>query len=207
MVSLVPTILTDNKEEFKKRLDNLSFSNWIQIDFMDGIFVPEKSLDLNQIPPLPNRHLEAHLMVEKPLEYLEMLKRKKFERILFHYEATRETTNEVARKIRNEGLEPVLAINPETELEEVKPYLTEFKCILFLGVTPGREGQEFQKETIEKIDFIKQISNIKIQVDGGVNKEAAKLLKGKADIVNSGSYISKSENPRKAYEELLEILK
>ncbi len=208
MVKVIPTILTGEKKEFEERFEKLKFADIIQIDFMDGKFVKNKSLPIGEMPVF-KRRVEAHLMVENPEEYVEDLIRRGFKKIIFHYESFKDKNSirEFAKKLTSQGLKPVLAINPKTEIKDVYELIGSFTTILFLGVEPGKEEQEFQTGIIKKIKELKEYDpNIVIQVDGGVNQETAKHLKGLVDIVNSGSYISKSENPLEAFNELREVL-
>ena len=211
MIKLVPTILTGSEEEFFSKLDKLEFCDWIQVDFMDGKFVPSKSVDISKVPSFKSskKKWEAHLMVEDPESYITILKNKGFEKIIFHFESVpKDKIRSLTKKIMFEGLESVLAINPETSIDDIKEFRGLFATILFLGVNPGKEGQEFQEHIIDKIKELKSLDDkILVQVDGGVNKEVAKKLKGLVDIVNSGSYISSSDEPLKRYKELLDVLK
>ncbi len=208
MVKIIPTILTNNKKDFEDRYKKLSFSDMLQIDFMDGKFVKNKSVSLEEMPSFFNRRVEAHLMVEKPEEYISALKKKGFKKIIFHYESFSDKSKirDFAKDLTIQGLKPVLAINPETKLEDFYELTGLFTTIMFLGVNPGKENQEFQKKVIDKIKKLRDKDDkILIQVDGGVNPQTAKNLKGLVNIVNSGSYISENEDPEKAFNNLRKV--
>ncbi len=210
MESVVPTILTFNKKSFLARLEKIrKISPEVQIDFMDKKFVPTKSVSLQDIPGLKRYKnlFEAHLMVENPEEWIKPLKEKGFKRVAFHYEAiNKKDIAGLARKIERQSMKPILALNPETSIERIYPYLKYFKRILFLGVSPGRENQRFRLKVYNKIRKLRaKDKKIIIQVDGGVTPEnAGKLRKLGAKIINSGSYISKNKNPEKALARLRE---
>ncbi len=213
MEEVIPTILSFNKRVFSSKLEKLrKISNEIQIDFMDKKFVPTKSVALEEVPSL-NRYknvFEAHLMVENPDEWVTPLKEKGFSRIIFHYEAVKKKEIiRLARKIKRQGMEPILAINPGTRAENIYAYLSHFKKILFLGVRPGREHQKFKLVVYNQIRKLREKNKkIIIQVDGGVTPEVAgKLRLLGANIINSGSYISSNKNPEKAFKKISEAFK
>lgn len=205
----IPTIFSTTEKEFNERLQKLSkISKELQIDIMDGKFVKSKSIPVQKIPYMfgSGKILEAHLMVKNPEEYVEPLRIRGFGRIIFHYEAVKNYDKIVAllKNIRSHGMHAVIAINPETKPEKLKPIIEQIHHVLIMGVKPGKENQKLMNETFNKIKwFKKNYPNIKLQVDGGINKETAKkLYKTGADILNSGSYVSKSKNPEKSLKEL-----
>lgn len=210
MKEIIPTVFTHDKKSFSKRFKKLSaVSKKIQVDIADGKFVSFKSVDVNSIPSFSRSKLilEAHLMVKNPEKYIESLRRKGFKKIIFHIEAVDdEDFSMFTDRITALGMTPVVAINPETRISKKildKIYLTKF--VLLMGVYPGKEKQKLKKSTIDKIRKIKSAyKKTVVQVDGGVNPENAKLLfKAGADILNSGSFVCESKNPKNAIEELL----
>jgi ribulose-phosphate 3-epimerase len=210
MNEIIPTIFTQNKKSFTKRFRKISStSKKIQIDIADGKFVSFKSIDINSIPSFSRSKLflEAHLMVKNPEKYIESLRRKGFKKIIFHVETVDDDNfSMLTDRITALGMIPVVAVNPETRISNKlldKIYLTKF--VLLMGVRPGKENQTLKKSTFNKIIKIKSFSKkIVVQVDGGVNPKTAKLLfRAGADILNSGSFIFESKNPKKAMEELL----
>ena len=206
MVKIIPTIFSHNKKEFNERFKKLlSISNNFQIDFMDGKFVPSKSINLKEIPNLKKfrKNFEAHLMCLHPEKYLSQLKKKGFKKTIFHIESTR-SLEEVIKKIKSFKVIPFMAINPETHLEKILSHISSVKGILFMGVHPGKEHQKFIPSVYKKISQLRKLNKkIIVQVDGGVNESVAKkLAKLKVSIINSGSYISDSENPRETLRKL-----
>ena len=176
-------------------------SKKLQIDFMDGKFVPEKSILIYQIPGLKNydNEFEAHLMVKNPLREIKILKEKGFKKIIFHYESLviEKKILKVIETIRKYSLICYIAINPKTEINNILPCLSKVDGVLFMGVHPGKEHQDFIPEVYKKISELRKINkNIKVQVDGGATPEVIKKL-AKLDVnyINSGSYISDSKNP------------
>lgn len=200
-MKIIPTVFAHNKKEFQLRFAKLlPISKSIQIDFMDGKFVKSRSISLNQIPNLKKfkNNFEAHLMAKNPEKYLSKLKQKGFKKVIFHVETAS------PEKISS-SLELFVAINPETPIEKLIPFLPKVKGILVMGVHPGKEHQKFIPSVYKKISNLKRL-NKKIQVDGGVNEKVAKkLAKLKVDFVNIGSFISASENPKESLNKLTKV--
>lgn len=202
---IIPTVFSHNKKEFKPRFDKLiKVSKNIQIDFMDGKFVPGKSVTLNEIPNLKKYKniFEAHLMVKSPKSWITKSKQKGFKRIIFHIEAVKEEEIEKLIGYSKElNIEVYLATNPDTKLKVLLKILKSLKNkpkgILFLGVHPGKEGQKFQKIILKRIKNLKKkYPKIITQIDGGVNEKTIKIIsKYPVDFVNSGSFVSNSNNP------------
>lgn len=210
MGEVIPTIFTKDRKSFTKRLNKLvPISKKLQIDIADGKFVSFKSIDVNCIPGFSRSKLflEAHLMVKSPEKYIESLRRKGFKKIIFHIESVDENDLSIlSDRITALGMIPVVAVNPETRLsEKVMDAIYMTKFVLLMGVHPGKEKQKLRKSVFSRIKKIKKFSKkIIVQVDGGVTPSSAKLLfEAGADIINSGSYIAESSNPKKAMEELL----
>jgi ribulose-phosphate 3-epimerase len=203
-MKIIPTIFAHNKKEFDKRFNKLiNISKNLQIDFMDGKFVPAKSVQLKDIPNLKKykNNFEAHLMCFSPEKYILGLKNKGFKKVIFHIEATK-NPEKIIQKIKHLKMQPMIAINPETNVKDLPKEVS----VLLMGVHPGKEHQSFIQKVYNKIKELRKINKKTfIQVDGGVNEKfAKKLAKLKVNAVNSGSYISNSENPKKVYRKLIQ---
>jgi ribulose-phosphate 3-epimerase len=206
---VIPTVFSKNIEDFERRLNRLiEVSNSIQIDIMDGKFVSSKGIKISDIPNLKKHKIsfEAHLMVYHPELYIDELAEKGFKKVIFHYESI-EGSSEIKTLIefiRGAGLSPWMAINPQTQIWEIIPFLHMVEGILFMGVNPGKEKQKFISKVIENIEELHSINpTIKIQVDGGVRPENASLLrKSGVSLINSGSYISDARSPKIAINKL-----
>jgi ribulose-phosphate 3-epimerase len=206
---VIPTVFAANKEQFDARLEKLvKASKNIQIDFMDGEFVPLEGVDLDEMPNLQKykRKFEAHLMCKFPEIYIDKLAEKGFYKAIVHYEAisgSREIKT-LLDFIKGSGLEAWIAINPETDIWEIAPYLHHAEGILVMGVHPGKEKQKLIHSIIGKIKDLREMNHfIKIQVDGGVNIVNASLLrKAGANLINSGSFVSDAKNPKIALQQL-----
>jgi len=206
MAEVIPTVFVKEGDDFRLRFEKvLGFSNFVQIDFMDGKFVKNKSISLDEIPFLRQfpAKFEAHLMVEDPESWIEDLSKKGFYRVIFHYEAVKdnEDIKVIAGTIRRYGMNPIIAINPETSVEKILPVLDVVKHVLFMGVKPGEEHQELDGKVLDKVRELKKLKpNAVAQIDGGLNLEnASKISDAGCDFVNSGSLIAESDSPRATY--------
>ncbi len=207
---IIPTVFSHNKREFYERLSKLTkIANSLQIDIMDGKFVPAKSVSLQQIPSLKKyrNSFEAHLMVKNPSKYIKSLKNKGFKKIIFHINA--DDNVKVIAEARKNKMKVFLALNPEDKIEESCYLFQLVDGILLMGVHPGREHQKLINSTFSKVREIRKIDDkLDIQIDGGVNpSNASRLYVSGANILNTGSFVSDSENPKKALAELKRIAK
>ena len=203
---IVPAILTDNQKDLKRMLSQVeTFTDFIQIDFMDGEFVPSKSIPPEELVDIEmTTRWEAHLMVKDPLAYLSCLSREKLERAIFHWEAVSHHES-VVSAIRDLGLSVGLGINPETALSEFEDLVPRIDSVLFLSVHPGFYGSPFVKEVLEKIrEFRSRFPSAVIGIDGGVALDNIQGLKAlRVDYACVGSRIFRHDDPRKSYEEFI----
>ena len=182
-----------NLEDTIKYLDKSS-TDYIHVDFMDNTFVNNTSYSLKKLEVLnnTNKKLDVHLMVSEPLKYIDYFSKLNTEFISFHYEAINNHL-EVINYIKEKNIKVGMAINPETNIDVLEPFFDLIDLVLVMSVTPGRGGQEFIYNTINKIKELKEKKkNILINVDGGINKDIIKLVD--TDIAVAGSYICKSDN-------------
>lgn len=210
---IIPTILAVSRKKFNEKFNILiELSKEIQIDFMDGQFVEKKSVKLSDVPNLRNfdNKFEAHLMVENPGKWVKRLKNKGFDKVIFHWStlSDEEEVKKVINEIHKLDMEAFVAINPEIREDEVIPVIEEADGILIMGVRPGKEKQDLLYKTYYKLENLRAMSKkVVLQVDGGVNLVTAPdLIKSGANILNSGSFISKSKDPEGAYEKLCDVI-
>ena len=201
---VIPTVFARNKKEFDDKFGKLlKITRNIQIDFMDGVFVEAKSVRLDDIPSLKGKgFFEAHLMVENPESYIHRLKAKGFRKVLFHYESYNnfDRVQRLVTNIRFLGMEPFVVFNPKTSFDRVAQLSYLLKGVMFMGVNPGKENQKMNANVCRRISNLRELNKkIIIQVDGGVNDETVgALAEAGADIVNSGSFVANSRDPKKA---------
>lgn len=174
----------------------------IHIDIMDGHFVPNLSLDPKFVATI-NRYtdlfLDVHIMIYNPYEFIEKLVASGADRIIFHLEAT-EAPLEVIEYVRRCNVEVGIAINPETSVSLVMPFIDKVDVILVMTVNPGLGGQPFISSVMEKVEDLHteiqaRKSLTKIEVDGGINLDTAKVAKkAGANIFVAGSYVFQGES-------------
>ena len=160
MVQIVPAILSTKEEDFQRDISKYNFSQslvagWVHIDFMDGIFVQNKSISPRQSSKYPtNLFKEAHLMVVKPLEWIDDLIEAGFKRIIFHIESEN-NPQECIDYVKNRGVEVGLAININTPLEKLVPYISKIDLVLVMSIEPGFQKQPFIQESLGRIKELK----------------------------------------------------
>ena len=193
----------DRKESIIK-LNNTN-TDYIHIDVMDNIFVPNYQLpikEVNELISFTQKKFDIHLMVENPLPYIKELNSQNIDSITFHIEINKDI-NEVIKIIKEKNIKVGLAIKPNTEINTLDNYLDKVDKILVMSVEPGFGGQKFIENTPSRIKEIKNKNNsILIEVDGGINNETIKDIKDIADIAVVGSYITNKEDYNEAINSL-----
>ena len=181
--------------------------DYIHVDVMDGKFVKNKNhpfKTLDYLSYVLKKRLDVHLMVKKPIKYIEKYATLNTEFITVHVELGEKLIKESFELIKSYGIKCGIAINPDTDISFLEPYLDCIDMILVMSVTPGLGGQSFIEETIERLSKIKNLiknKKILINVDGGINADTVSKAKT-ADIVVSGSYIINSDNFQEAIDTL-----
>lgn len=208
MVRVIPAILAKTREEFLSKVDAVrNFASELQLDVMDGHFVPNTTwADIEEIKKMNLPLFEAHLMAENPGELIEAWAEAGAKRIIFHFEAAADA-GAVIKKIKSLGAEAGAAINPETPVTDIADFLGALDAVLVMGVNPGFSGQEFNPVATEKVAALRKINqNILIEVDGGVTMEnAAELGAAGATGLVAANAIFSASDPKTAYEKLLKI--
>ncbi len=190
MKQIIPALIISDEdtnndfEELKAKFLKLEpflaeFDNWVQVDITDGKFVPTKTnVNLADLRYFTERtNVEFHLMIDRPEETIGEWVRIGPKRIIIHIEATTDV-KKVISVCRENSVEVGLALNPETPNIMIEPWIGAADLVLFLGVHPGRGGQEFVASVLEKIKSLRQnFPNVKIGVDGGVRKDNIGQLK------------------------------
>ena len=205
-MQVIPAILVKTKRGFEHKVKIIMrHVNTVQIDVMDGIFVPNKTwakVDIIKRLKLPI-DFEVHLMVKEPEAVIESWADAGAKRIIFHIEATR-VPEKCIKIIKRFKREVGIAINPKTCFSKIEKYLGSIDYVLVMGVDPGFSGQKFQHSVLKKLKKIRKLSpNIKIGVDGGVNqKNAKKIVDAGADFLCAASAIFKKKNIAKAIGDL-----
>lgn len=199
-------------QEMKKTEEN--GAAYIHFDVMDGMFVPSISFGmpvLASIHDATEQFMDAHLMVQEPIRYVEAFQKAGADCVTVHLEAC-EDVKTTLDKIHACGMKAGLAVNPETDVKELVPYMEDVEMILIMSVQPGFGGQKFIPESLDKIREVRAMLNEKnletdIQVDGGIYVENVReVLDAGANVIVAGSAVFRGdagENTAK----FMEILK
>lgn len=210
MAIIVPAILEKTKEAFNERLNlicKISGVQKIQVDFGDGEFIENKLLGAGEMDTLnPAFEWEAHLMVKAPSDFLDY-QICGFKTLIVHYEAfgNLDDLKKALANIKSMGFKTGVAINPNTPVDVLKEVVAD--QYLIMSVIPGKQGQAFLPETLERIKELRIIyPHAIIEIDGGVSETNIKAIKDAgADLIAAGSVIVKSENPAMAFETLCRL--
>jgi ribulose-phosphate 3-epimerase len=208
---IVPAILTDNFKNFKEQLTKISahFSS-VQIDVIDGIFLPNKTFsEREEIKDINSEaYFELHLMVKDPISEITNWKEiYSVTSAVFHVEAD-VNPEECIKIIKENGWKAGIALNPETPLAKIMPYVNLVDEVLFMTVHPGQQGAPFLPEVLEKIKEFKKINAGAVcSADGGINKNDIKeVAAAGAEKMYIGSMLTKADDTDAAHQELIEAI-
>ncbi|MBI3385883.1 hypothetical protein HY031_02230 [Candidatus Gottesmanbacteria bacterium] len=197
MAHIIPTLFSTNEDQFKGRVTTILASKrfragWVQLDIMDGIFVPRTGVGIDVIKkyPLEGYKKEAHLMVTDPSLYIPDLLVYGANRIIFPIEIDKDIAAFV-QTIHNHGVFAGVSINPETDITAASPYGQVLDSILIMSSRPGREGQPLPQETYNRIREVKKkFPRVTVGVDEGVTDiNARELALAGADYLAIGSFL------------------
>ena len=205
MIKISTSILASNNRIDSINKLNTTNTDYLHIDTMDGIFVPNKQMPINEIISLESyskKPLDIHLMVENPEIYLNHLENKNIKYITIHIEIDKDI-NSIINKIKSLGYKVGLSIKPNTNVDKIIPYLNKIDLVLIMSVEPGFGGQKFIHNSLDKaIELRKLNKDIIIEMDGGINNTNIKEIKQFIDIAVVGSYITNSNDYNQAINNL-----
>lgn len=178
-------------------------ADWLHVDVMDGDFVPNLSLGIPVLAGLSkavDAFYDVHLMIRRPLEYIEAFARAGADFITFHLEADSDVEKTI-EAIHAAGCKAAVSVKPATPVEEVFPYLDRLDMVLIMSVEPGFGGQKFMPQAVDKIAALRERAGdgLMIQVDGGVDANTAPLCtRAGADVLVAGSAVFGKKNRKEA---------
>lgn len=211
MVKIAPSLLSANWDIIQKELDDIVVggASWVHFDVMDGQFVPATTFTPEQLKDVTDRCgliSDVHIMVVDPIEQATRYAKAGADIITFHYEATNNPT-QVINHIRSLGCKVGISLKPATPLEKILPFIPEVDLVLVMTVEPGKGGQAFMHDQVDKIKELKKLKSkfdFVIEVDGGINQETSKIaIEAGADVLVAGSYVFKATDRTAAIRSLM----
>lgn len=211
-VLISPSLLGGNPLNIEKDIEmiNNSEADWLHIDIMDGVFVPNITIGfpvLQGLAKICRKPLDVHLMIVNPEKWVHLLADAGAMMMNVHYEACTHL-NRVVQEIHNAGMKAAVTLNPSTPVCMLEDIINDVDMVLLMSVNPGFGGQKFIENTYNKVDRLRKLiadsgSNALIEIDGGVNGVTApQLVAHGADVLVSGSYVFKAEDPQQKILEL-----
>ncbi len=204
MVEVVPAVLEQTFDDVKAKVKIIKeYTNFIQLDVMDGQFVPNTTFANPKQAAELDIEMELHLMINMPELHIKPWALDNVRRIIVHYEATTNLA-QVIKHVKQAGKEVGVAINPGTSTFEIKEYVNDLDLVLVMGVNPGFSGQHFEYDVLEKIKEVKSYRpDILVEVDGGVNgKTRDVIVEAGCDILAAASFIWKADDMAQAIHQL-----
>lgn len=209
---IAPSLLSADFLDLRKDIEmiNNSSADWLHLDIMDGVFVPNISFGfpvLEALKGVCTKPLDVHLMIVEPQKFIKEIAAVGAYMMNVHYEVCTHLHRTVTA-IKEAGMKAGVTLNPHTPVSVLEDILEEVDMVLLMSVNPGYGGQKFIPHTIEKVAKLKKMIqernlDVLIQVDGGVNLQTAKpLIDAGADVLVAGSFVFNAADPIETIKEL-----
>lgn len=209
---VAPSILAADFANLEKevKMINDSVADWIHVDIMDGVFVPNLSMGLPVVQAIykhAKKPLDVHLMIVHPENYVEDFRKAGAEIISVHIEASPHLHRTI-QQIKSLGCKAGVAINPHTSVAQLEDVINDIDLVCLMSVNPGFGGQKFIENTYAKVKRLREMidkagAKVQIEIDGGVNQQnAGQLMAAGADVLVAGNFVFSSGNPKQIIEQL-----
>ncbi|MFV0271543.1 MAG: ribulose-phosphate 3-epimerase [Macellibacteroides fermentans] len=212
---IAPSLLSADFLNLQRDVEmiNNSDADWLHLDIMDGVFVPNISFGfpvLNALKDVCKKPMDVHLMIVEPQKFINEVAATGAYMMNVHYEACTHLHRTITA-IKEAGMKAGVTLNPHTPVSLLEDIIQELDMVLLMSVNPGYGGQRFIEHSVEKVKELKKLIDRKglatlIEVDGGVNAETGKrLVEAGADVLVAGNYVFKSPDPVETIRQLKAI--
>ena len=207
-----PSLLSANFLHLQRDVEmlNNSEADLLHLDVMDGVFVPNISFGfpiMNMLQDITDKPLDVHLMIVQPEKFIDEVAAMGAHIMNVHYEACTHL-HRVVQAIKAKGMKAGVTLNPHTPVALLNDIIQELDMVLLMSVNPGFGGQKFIKNTLSKVDELKNLiiqknTDTLIEVDGGVDLETGRMLiDAGVDILVAGSFVFSADNPKERIHQL-----